>query len=498
MSYITSQKQQLLDSIENQVLYANIGCVLVGREGIGKSFTLEQIRSRVRSEVFISEIVAEAVMTQAQIEKTICLQLGLGWQDDNKSIAQKISENSERRTLLTIDNAHLLSPACLEFVVSLISEQAASQTPSLFIILAGNISLAKHLNETPSLRANPNLCALFELTTFEKNETLSLVADFQKTDESTIEAIYDKQKLEYFWQLSEGVPGKLEYQIERWLDKDEGKVGNQKTSKFGYLSAVGYGVVAVILIVALLFQDQINDAISPSKPTLLTKAQVDQTKSKVKASDNINLKQKPNQDVNASNTEAVKNAKNVESKLSNPSSQELQKKQSSKLQEQIKSDDDSLSSHKKSEDKNIGSGSSVIEEQKDEIEKNEIEKNQQSEKIVELSEKKSKAKASIEFTEDEKYLLSLNKEIFTLQWVGVSEFKSAQVFKEKHPLSSQMRIFQRRSGDKVLYLVVSGSFNSKLDASNAKLIYQQRNYPGSPWIKSLAAIQKEIQPSQSL
>ncbi len=497
MSYITSHKQQLLDSIENQVLYANIGCVLVGSEGIGKSFTLEQIRSRVRSEVFTSEIIAEPVMTQAQIEKTMCLQLGLSWQDSDSNITQKISENSERRTLLTIDDAHLLSPACLEFIVSLINEQVSKKDCTLFVILAGDVSLAKNLNETPSLRANPNLCALFELEPFDKQETTSLVADFQNTDEATVEAIYDKQKLEYFWQLSDGIPGKLEYQIRRWLEQEDSSDGSSPRSNFGYLSAVGYGVVAVLLIVALLYQKQINNLISPEKQPIVANTQL--AKNKFKAVQNNDaedskkvLVKKPGESKSELKTKTVVAENKVNGSKSIANDKSVDSKKTVHAQEaKAEVSNAEVSKAKELENANVEVKSELGSRNKDVSNvglKNEMKDTSDADR------NKSSSNDSSELSEDERYLLSLKGETFTLQWIGVSEYKSAVGFKNKHPLSNQMKIFKRRSSEKTLYLVVSGSFNSKLDASNARLIYQQRNYPGKPWIKSLAAIQKEIKP----
>ncbi len=96
------------------------------------------------------------------------------------------------------------------------------------------------------------------------------------------------------------------------------------------------------------------------------------------------------------------------------------------------------------------------------------------------------------YSEDERYLLGLADKGYTLQWLGVSSLAAAESFRAKHPLKNQMRIYQRRSQQKPLYLIVSGQFNSAVDAENTKAIYQKREYRGTPWVKPLAKIKSEI------
>ena len=149
MSYVSLHKCQLLDSLENQVLFADLTSVIVGHKGYGKSFLLEQLHKRLDGQVYVSQIQADSVMTPAQLEKSISLQLGLSWQASEQSLVEKINSTLEQRILLTVDDAHLLSLYCLDFLLGLVNKLNEQQN-LIYIVLAGESNLAKKLNATPA------------------------------------------------------------------------------------------------------------------------------------------------------------------------------------------------------------------------------------------------------------------------------------------------------------------------------------------------------------
>ncbi len=516
MGYTTSHKLQLIDSIENQILYANIVCVLIGEEGQGKSYLLEKIKRKVNADVFISEVTAEQNLTPEQIEKTVCLQLGLSWQQSDKTLAEKISQNSERRTLLTVDDAHLLSKESLNYLLQNIQEQLESGQNHLFLLLTGEASLASKLNNTNTLNLNPNLCALFELNNFAEEETINLLADFQNSNTETIGTIFDEQKISYFYQLSTGNPGKLEYQASRWMNEAGEPKTHQKSAenKHQYFSAIGYGVIAVLLVLALIYQDKINQLINdkPDIETVVSNEQqlpasnITNTRKKSLAESLEQQKSAAPQNVENKNSQVKEEKLNIEEAINlEPTSSDINNKinSSDKAETQpLLGTEDNIESQPKSTQDitdtepnklNKTKNDNVAAEKTHLVEKQIVDKNQQNIKNSN-SQHKSKNEQSQLFTEDEHYLLALNDKTFTLQWVGVSDLASAQAFRRNHPLASQMKIFKRRTTANPLFLVVSGNFNAKIDASNARDIYKQRNYQGSPWIKSVAAVKKEIQP----
>lgn len=484
MSYISSHKSQLIDSLENQILYADLACVVVGEKGIGKSFLLDRVRERVRSEVFVSEIQADPNLTAIQFEQSICLQLGLGWQDKSVPLLKKIESELARRVLLTVDDAHLLSPDCLQYLMENAARQLLSKKTNMFILLAGEANIASKLSETSILKENPNICALFELLPIDESETKHLVADFQAVDLGSVEALYEPQKLNYFWQLSKGNPGELAHHVERWVSQDENKdtTESKRTKPFtSYFVSLGYGAIAGLLILALIYQDEINQVIAPSDNSPVKEA--GKTESLKAENNRKEIISNSNKTVNLPKNDAkhkeLGTALLVEEKDKGRGAENVVQtaQESSKIDNAIQLP----SEHKKDPKVNKESQTSS--------------KSISSEGEYKTSQIAAKQKV-LGPNGDEAKLLEMADSLFTLQWVGLSSLQAAKKYRNGHPLKSNMLIFKRQSGDGFLYLVVSGQFNAKVDAENARSIYQKRGYPGKPWIKSIAAVKKEINSSQ--
>ena len=492
MSYISSHKSQLIDSLENQILYADLACVVVGEKGIGKSFLLDKVRERVRSEVFVSEIQADPNLSPTQLEQSICLQLGLGWQDKSIPLLQKIESELARRVLLTIDDAHLLSQDCLQYLMENAARQLLLKKTNIFILLGGEASIASKLSETSILKENPNICALFELLPIDEPETKYLVADFQSVDLGSVEALYEPQKLNYFWQLSKGVPGDLAHHVERWVSQDEAKgVAESKTAKplASYFVSLGYGTIAGLLILALIYQDEINQAIAPSDEAIETEASnsptpIDEISDKGEKTVSDHSRKVKTKDAQELVEIEIPEKKRDENKP--PAIDENSKQESSASVDPIRLPSDKRK-QPKTEQTVSDSKKIALSDKKDKTE-NVI----TAQKNAEMTKSELKKK---KFSEDESKLLTMADSLFTLQWVGLSSLQSAKKYREEHPLKSNMLIFKRQSGNGFLYLVVSGQFNAKIDAENARAIYKKRGYPGKPWIKTIAAVKKEIKAS---
>ena len=76
--------------------------------------------------------------------------------------------------------------------------------------------------------------------------------------------------------------------------------------------------------------------------------------------------------------------------------------------------------------------------------------------------------------------------------MGLSKAQAAGEYKINHPLANKMTIYRRTTNGQLLYLVISDQFLSRMLADVAKAEYKKRGYPGSPWVKSMASVKKEI------
>lgn len=478
LSYISLHKRQLLDSLENQVLYADLVSAILGDKGIGKTYILEQLHSRLAELVYLSPIDADAVMTPTQLQKTMSIQLGLGWEESDKTLLEKITLGLDKRVLLTIDNAHLLSKSCLEYLLVLANQQRLDKKVVLYIVLVGEVSLAKKLNETPTLKNNLELCAVFELKEFEKQETKPLVADFQSVDVELAESLYDKQKFDYFWNLSQGNPGELNYQLNQWLEECSIKKSakNNVSKKRQYILSTVYALLATILISALIYQDDINQMILPAESDVLENQKVDkQPKEKVIVKAESSLEEKI----------ITKDENKISKILDKTISDNLKEKKLSLNEKQEKLNDigepDKTKTNIKKQD------TPKLSEKKVAI----IDKKQPIKNIEPISQINSKP-ANQGLSADEKALLKKHKNHFSIQWIGLSQLEAAKDFRNQHPLKKELLITRRKQDGKYLFLLVSGEYDTHFAAEKAKANYIINNYHGNPWIKSIQVLHQEI------
>jgi type II secretory pathway predicted ATPase ExeA/septal ring-binding cell division protein DamX len=493
LSYVSIHKSQLLDSLENQVLYADLTSVIIGSKGFGKSFLLKELHSRLDGQVYISQIEADSVMTPAQLDKSISLQLGLSWQENGQSLLDKISESLEQRILLTVDDAHLLSLYCLDYLLGLMS-QLNEQQNLFFIVLAGEATLAKKLNATPKLKSNPNLCVVFELQPFEESETKLLISDFNATTENKIDKLFDTQKISYFWQLSHGNPAELSDLLMRWkletnsqLSSEQLDNENQRPKRQIILSVV-YSIFALILVFALIYQDDINKALEPD---IAKELKPDRANSKLK------LRSKSSAELGLSELASAKKKTEQNNKTGLTEVEQLTSTDKKELKvtnnpvEKVIADDAYVQELEKLEliERELAAQKLTENSVQEKIKlksKNVVNTHRNQSEDVSVVDKNSL------LTNDENKLLKINSQYYTLQWMGVSSLESAEVFKKKHPQKDHMLIFRRKLGDKFLFVLVSGQFESRVTAENSKTIYKKQGYPGNPWVKSIKAVQTEI------
>ena len=477
-NYISLQKSQLLDSLENQVRFSQLVAVLVGEKGIGKSFTLECLQSRLADEVCIAHIDASIEIQEEQLRNVICMQLGIHFEptDNFERIESSIRSNLKKKALITIDNAHLLSNECLNSLLLLNQNQINHQESVLFLLLSGDESLPKNISFTETFKKHQEMCVVFQLEAIEKSEVSSLVAAINQQDLESVEEAYGEKQLDYFWQLSKGIPAELEYQVSRWNSEQEEAeivplIKEESTSSYGKASL--YFLVAAFFSIILFYQDEINELITPQSSV---------EDKEVKSKSIKSTKSHKNAEIVKRKKKKVKTDIEVDKNKGTISTTNL-KKNEKKLE--LKNNDE-----KKTD---------IAELEQPQVVKNTLEDKEKAIKLsVDTSIKKVVITPVIEkpksrLTKDEAYLVSRQRSTYTLQWIGVSKLSNAKEFKNSHPLSSTLFIYRRKqSENKVLYLVVGGIYSSHKEASDSKEKFKQLGYNGTPWVKSLSAIKKEI------
>jgi len=493
--YVSQQKSELLDSLETQVRFSQLVAVLVGARGLGKSFLLEQLHHRLKDEVAIASVDASMAMSDDQLDKTISLQLGLSWQESNSDLATRISNTHSEKVLITIDNAHLLSASCLEFVLKLNQSQLSEKQSSLFILLAGESSLPASINKTPTFTKHPEMCVVFEVEPIQQSETRAIIDTFSHPNSEVLKELKNGSKLDYFWQLAKGNPAELNYHMSRWLDEHSPTQVvevDTKNNPNAVLKAVVYSLLAIVLSAMLVYQDEINQWISP--PSESNKENSDQT-----LANNTPLKLETNEKEQLAKQQVVGDS----NELAESTTSEAQKKTKQGF-------DRELEKTEKAVDSAAGSQLSTekVKENQSEIDQaTDLESSRKTKKTnntnnalsesqtqlpVETQSTKSRIEEAQSLTTEEQRLLAVDSGLFLLQWAGVSSREAAEKYRDNHSAKEQMSIYRRANNGKTLFIVVSDRFSNRALAEFALNDYIQQGIKEKPWIKSYELVHKEI------
>ena len=476
--YISQQKNQLLDSLETQVRFSQLVAVVVGAKGLGKTFLVERLQQRLGDEVALASIDASLAMSEDQLDKTISLQLGLSWQESSSSLSERIVSTHSQKVLITIDDAHLLSPSCLEFILKLNQSQLGMQESRLFILLAGDKNLPNLISNTQTYAQHPEMCVVFELEAIQQSETKLVVDSFGHPNGKMLNGLKEHSKLDYFWQLSKGNPAELNYHVSRWLDEHsptqivEVKASHQGT----YLKSTIYAILVVGLLTMLIYQDEINQWVVSGGEI----SQADESAEAAKLTEELTYTKNSTGDLETSldkpesNNTEVSDAVSSESKASDLREPEKTKELTEKRALESDSELALLNN----------SNSKVRKTKGSELPKELLEKS--------LVENNNQPKVASILTKEELKLLDQDSTYFVLQWVVVSSQSAAEKYRETHRAKEQMSTFRQLKNGKTLYMVVSDHFSNRALAEFAKNNYVQQGVKENPWIKSLSSIQKEI------
>jgi type II secretory pathway predicted ATPase ExeA/septal ring-binding cell division protein DamX len=494
--YVSQQKSELLDSLETQVRFSQLVAVLVGARGLGKSFLLEQLHHRLKDEVAIASVDASMAMSDDQLDKTISLQLGLSWQESNSDLATRISNTHSEKVLITIDNAHLLSASCLEFVLKLNQSQLSEKQSSLFILLAGESSLPVSINKTPTFTLHPEMCVVFEVEPIQQSETRAIIDTFSHPNSEVLKELKNGSKLDYFWQLAKGNPAELNYHMSRWLDEHSPTQVvevDTKTNPNAVLKAVVYSLLAIVLSAMLVYQDEINQWISP--PSESNKENSDQTLAndtppKLETDEKEQLTKQ--QVVGDSNELADSLTSEAQKKTKQAFDRELEKTEKA----MDSAAESQLSTEKVKENQSEVDQATVLESSRKTKKTNNQNKalsESQTQLPVETQTTTSEIERSQSLTTEEQGLLAADSGLYLLQWAGVSSREAAEKYRDNHIAKEQMSIYRRANSGKTLFIVVSDSFSNRALAEFALNDYLQQGIKEKPWIKSYELVHKEIQ-----
>jgi len=479
MGYITLNKKQLLDSLEHQARFSELPAVVIGERGLGKTFIFHQLQNRLGGEVQLAPINAKLDLSLQQLEKTLRLQLGVPWQETKQSLLEGLTAMQVERAAILIDDAHLLSENCLHYLLSLVIEAKQSDTVELFLLLLGEAQVASKLAETEALKAQPDLCVVFELEPFAEQETKSLIAEFQGLDTSQVDKLYPQQRQDYFYQLCEGNPGDLKEQLERWsqahpADKKAAVkiVATQKIQWWvlGLLATLIATITSYFFIFGGMETSPQDIAVehaadSPAEAPPLSAARA------------VKKKQKRIQQEPAEKTSVAAENDRIEKALSE---QSTMAKDDNPVVEQSKEAYKRTIEQARISEPKVESASESAGAIKP-VEKITLRKTSQEDNV-----KSTTASDSLSGNE---WLAAQNSTHFVLQWAALSHEGAAREFVSKHQGQLSLHIVAIKRNGRTLFSVLSGPYDSK---SAALAFADSHRIDGiKPWPKPISVVQQQ-------
>ncbi|MES9966232.1 MAG: SPOR domain-containing protein [Sedimenticola sp.] len=240
--------------------------LLKAEEGMGKTMMLDQLEQRAQPNWHLCRILADAMLQPEQLIDRIgwCVQVQEVGNGDALMRRLEDLRNEGGRVIVAVDDAHQLPVSSIITLLRL-SEKRSNGEPLVKVMLFARTDIDEHL-ATPQIQAmNPQTLQMLDLPRYERSQGQAFVQHLlavHGVDDSLVEL--NEQKVERLLKQSEGVPAAIEEGVTRLLaqaDLGDGAsrgVGIPLLADLSGPAMVGTGLVLALVLITLLFQEQIN------------------------------------------------------------------------------------------------------------------------------------------------------------------------------------------------------------------------------------------------
>ncbi len=278
--YLDAERRQRLQMLQHLTQYSNLLLMIVGDRGIGKTSLLDRFVAEAKPEWQIARIQANALMDADQLLYDIALGFGLSAPPHDPSSLQdalfqhllKLREQ-DRTPILIIDDAHELPRDALLAVFHLADAETAEGN-LLRVILACEPQIETMLADTAFAPLRERITHTLDIPPFDKTGTAEYLAHRLAVAGYSGASPFDDKALQQIWQAAEGNPARINEAAHLWLSdggarelpspwEGDGKEAATETGPT-FLQRLPRGQIAaasgiaLLLILALLFQDRIN------------------------------------------------------------------------------------------------------------------------------------------------------------------------------------------------------------------------------------------------
>ena len=274
--YIGPDGEQRLDLMHHLAPYSAL-LVIVGEPGVGKTTLLQQFVSRAKETWRTAVITAGANMDRDDMMAEMSAAFGLSLQSQIDPQAQYPALIAQLRALrqtgqipiLLIDDAQYLSPALLELILKLCSENDAGHMLSIILLATAQLQTALAGPTLKDLAAR--VTHTFEVTPFTEEETARYIRHRLRAAGGADDGPFDSIAINKIHAAARGVPARINELAQQALMErtmaDKGlKVGAGLPGTASATKRRGWMAVAGVIVVALLLAGPLRSILFKPEP----------------------------------------------------------------------------------------------------------------------------------------------------------------------------------------------------------------------------------------
>ncbi len=196
---------KLEDELHHLCHYGRPLLLVFGPPGAGKSHLFARLKTTLAATLPVAAVPATPLLTGEQLDTDVLRQLGLHQLVATESdLALAIARAPVGRRVLLVDDAHDLHLSVLRSLLECAHAEREREDPRLSIVLFGDDMLHTALAELDYVGLTDDDCHRFQLPSFSAEETQRLATVWAA---ATGEAEPEKSTLRELWQRTQGWPG---------------------------------------------------------------------------------------------------------------------------------------------------------------------------------------------------------------------------------------------------------------------------------------------------
>lgn len=481
----TPALSQLDDQLQHFCHYGRALTLVIGPPGSGRSHLARRLKQLLSTHLPVALIEAHPLLSADQLDQSTLQQFGLTqYALQNTELSLAISQAAPGRRVLIVDDAQDLGLHLLRALMEAVAAEWEREDPRLCLVLVGDEMLETALAELSFSAIPAEEIQRLHMPAFSLDDATRLTTVWAA---SMAEPEPGRETVRVAWQKSIGRPGTLlsllsssgahmaesHEQDESDLDAVE-HVSNGRYSlmeKYGWLKLplIFLGVFTLALI--LLYQREFNEWISGEETPTQSTVSGNRENLAIDAQSISTPETEPAQLTIVDEGEATTGAEPQTGAEQTGGIAVIEPSPITTLPSEIVTRQPEAKPEQKPEPKS--------ERQPDPV-------------VAQAPVTKPERPAvTAGLSRDEQRLLDASNKYFAVQIIALSDPEGLQSFQRKHDLQEALHYRSQRNG-KPWHVLVLASFADRAAAERARDSLPAEVRKQGPWIKSLAAIQQEI------